>query len=120
MLPLVPPMKRARIRWFALTIAAAAALATLFYQVKLRPHPLHRLDPRFLTLGEAAERLARDREAFEAVLEALGAGRTAVGLVNDAERAAMRRLFEAAEFDALDAHPRTDLSTLASALKLLA
>jgi hypothetical protein len=96
--------------------AAAGAIAAAGWTLWGKPRPRPRTDPRFLTFGELAEVLARDPKVFEAVLETIGAGRTAVGLVPDAERQVVRQLFARADYAALDRHPRVSVDLLRSAV----
>lgn len=97
--------------------AGLCAIAVLATRPAARRSPK---DARFLTLGELAAELAGDPSTFDAVLDRLGGGRTSVGLIGDAQRAAMRRLFQAADYEGLDRQPRLTIETLRSGLTLLA
>lgn len=68
-----------------------------------------------LTLGQLARDLATEQQTFDAVASKLG-----TGLVGDAQLAAMRKLFELGQYDALDAQPQVTLDGLAVALGVLA
>ena len=104
-------------------LAAFGIAAGLCAIVYLATKPAARRPPgdaRFLTLGELAAELAGDPKTFDALLDRLGGGPTSAGLIGDVQRAAMRRLFQAADYDGLDREPRLTLETLESGLELLA
>lgn len=77
-------------------------------------------DERFLTLGQLAHDLATEKQTFDLVIEKLGAGPNAFGLLGQGQVAVMRRLFELADYEALDAQPQVTLDTLSDALRQLA
>jgi hypothetical protein len=104
---------------FAVALVGVLGGAALFWGLGSR-HPRTFRDAQFVTLGELGRELANDPKTYDAVLERLGGGHTADGLVSAATRLAMRKLFAAADYDALDALPQTSLEELKSGLALLA
>lgn len=85
--------------------------------------PRGRVTPRhaeFFTLGELAQDMANDPAAFNAVIDRLGGGRTAVGSLSEESRALLRALFAARDYAGLDRQPRTTLPALKLALDVLA
>jgi hypothetical protein len=98
-------------RWrIAALLVAMGAVAWV-----LAPGPARRPRPStgpWITLGGLGHRLASDPATFDRLVEKLGGGRTSVGLVSSAQKALLRRLFRAADWDALDALPRVTLAEL--------
>src|SRR5688572_7781939 len=82
-----------------------------------KPERVRDPNARFLTLGELAEDLAHDPKTFDAIVEKLG---TNIGPLGDAQKRAMKSMFEARDWRGLDKQPETSLATLKSGLDLLA
>jgi hypothetical protein len=100
-------------------LLAASAAALWIRSPPPRPNDQDR-DAPFITLGELARELAGDKNVWDAVIGRLGGGRTSVGVLEGAVRDRLRAMFAARDFSGLDREPRTDLETLALALRGLA
>jgi len=100
----------------ALVLAAGAAVFVSLRAPSRRPFQ----DARFITLGELGRELANDPATYDLILDKLGNGRTGYGLVGTAEKLTLKRLFAAADYDALDRHPVTTLQELKLGLGVLA
>jgi hypothetical protein len=98
-------------------LAAAGGATFVFFGAPAR-RPFR--DSRFITLGELGRELANDPGTYDLILDKLGNGRTGYGLVGTAEKLALKRLFAAADYEALDRHPVTTLQELKLGLGVLA
>lgn len=112
------PWIRRRLLWVGVPVAVVAAVA--WWLAPGRPRPPRPATGPWLTLGGLGYRLTSDPETFDQLMDKLGGGRTSVGLVSSAQKALLKRLFRAADWDALDALPRVTLAELELGLAALA
>lgn len=77
-------------------------------------------EQRWYTLGSLAEELAGEKQTYDLVVNALGGGADAFGLISDEHKAFLRTVFSKGDYALLDEQPQVTLPTLARGLELLA
>ncbi len=113
-------MTKRRVLIAAWSAALAVAVIVPWVATSARADEDAAEPPPFITLGQLARELSDTPGAFEAVLEQLGGGVTAVGALTDEQKAALLAAARSGDFDTLDREPRAGLDTLNLAIRGLA
>ncbi|MBK7862105.1 MAG: hypothetical protein IPJ65_26520 [Archangiaceae bacterium] len=105
-------------RYAAFAVLAIVLVAGLL--LRLARLPALNVDPRWYTLGSLARELAREKQPYDVVVDALGGQNGTYGLITDEHKAFLRAVFSRGEYDVLDQQPQLTLPMLSQGLQLLA
>lgn len=112
---LVTPRSRNVVLWLVLLVALGVGAVVRWDRLAQEARAA-----RTLTLGGVARELAAEHQPFDLVLEHLGTGGTAIGLVSEPQKRALAQLFQLHDFQALDRQPQLTLAQLGEGVAMLA
>ncbi len=105
-------------RYAAFALFAAVLIAGLL--IRLSRLPALNVDPRWYTLGSLARELAREKQSYDLVVNALGGVNGPYGVISDEHKQFLRAVFSRGEYELLDEQPQLTLPLLGQGLQLLA